>query len=145
MMGCAFLQDARQEDRGNFLRDPAFYGAVAGLVIVGLLAARFMNRNDGYGHGYHHSPYLSDERLKTDVEQVATTTEGIRVYKFRYRGDERFFIGVMAQELLSNPVTRHAVSEREGYYAVDYAALGMTLKNPEIMKEAGETALARAM
>jgi hypothetical protein len=122
-------------------RTPAL---LKGLLLVGLLAGRFMNRNGGHGH-YHHSPYLSDQRLKTDIEHVATTDDGIRVYKFRYKGDERLFTGVIAQEILATPNLKHAVAQKGGYYTVDYSAMGMVLKNPEIMKEAGEAAIARAM
>jgi hypothetical protein len=121
-----------------------FWVSLVGIIALGFLAGRLMTKNDGYGH-HHGGGYPSDERLKTDVEYVGTNGEGIRVYKFRYKGDDRAMPGVMAQEIREMPRFQHAVSEKNGYLHVDYSALGLALRSPEIMKGAGEAAIARSL
>lgn len=41
----------------------------------------------------------SDRRLKTDIEEIAKLANGLPLYKFRYRGDPRMVIGLMADEV----------------------------------------------
>jgi hypothetical protein len=59
----------------------------------------------------------SDRRLKDDIRLVGRTFDGLNVYTFRYKNDPIVRMGVMAQEVL--PVHPEAVSERDGYLAVD--------------------------
>lgn len=88
------------------------------------------------------TPIVSDQRLKRDVRLVRTLENGVRLYAFRYIGDERIFVGVMAQELLGDAQFSSAVHMVEsGFYAVDYAALGVDLLGAEQMKGAGDQAL----
>lgn len=42
---------------------------------------------------------LSDEREKEDIRRIGRLDNGLGVYSYRYRGDERVQIGVMAQEV----------------------------------------------
>ena len=65
----------------------------------------------------------SDRRLKDDIRLVGRTFDGLNVYTFRYKNDPVVRMGVMAQEVL--PVHPEAVSERDGYLAVDYGRIGM--------------------
>ena len=68
---------------------------------------------------------ISDRRLKTHVQHVGETAEGLNLYSFRYIGEDREFRGVMAQELLADERHRGAVEAgADGYYRVDYARLG---------------------
>ena len=56
------------------------------------------------------------------------------------------FVGVLAEELQSDPRFAHAVKSGEhGYLHVDYGALGLQLAGGEIMLEAGQDAVARAL
>ncbi len=64
----------------------------------------------------------SDRRLKDDIRLVGRTFDGLNVYTFRYKNDPVVRMGVMAQEVL--PVHPEAVSERDGYLAVDYSRIG---------------------
>ena len=64
----------------------------------------------------------SDRRLKDDIRLVGRTFDGLNVYTFRYKNDPIVRMGVMAQEVL--PVHPEAVSERDGYLAVDYSRIG---------------------
>ena len=86
----------------------------------------------------------SDRRLKRDIQLVSVLENGLRLYAYRYLGDERKFVGVMAQDLLADERYSHAVVERGGYFAVDYHALGLTVTDPDGMRAAGNRALAFA-
>jgi hypothetical protein len=62
---------------------------------------------------------FSDERLKEDVEPVGALNDGQTVYRYRYRGDPRTRIGLLAQEVervRPGAVARHP----SGYRMVDY-------------------------
>jgi hypothetical protein len=64
---------------------------------------------------------FSDERLKEDVTQVGQTNDGVPIYTYRYIGDPKVQMGVMAQELEeTNP---EAVYDIEGVKMVDYGAV----------------------
>lgn len=61
---------------------------------------------------------FSDERLKEDIEPVGKLYDGQDVYKYRYIGDPKWHIGLMAQEVeQTNP---DAVTEIAGFKAVNY-------------------------
>ncbi len=57
---------------------------------------------------------LSDARAKTDVKRVGTTDGGTPVYVYRYKGDTRMQMGVMAQEV------PEAAVDVDGVLYVDY-------------------------
>ena len=81
---------------------------------------------------------ISDVRLKRDVAHIATLASGIRLYAFRYLWDETLRIGVMAQDLLDDESTRDAVVLRpSGYYAVNYAALGLRMATADEWRARG--------
>ena len=77
------------------------------------------------GSGFGGVPPGSDRRLKTDIQYLQTTPLGLKLYSFRYRKDlSKKYIGVMAQDVLKTP-WRGAVHKTDnGFYCVDYAALG---------------------
>ena len=69
----------------------------------------------------------SDVRLKTDISEVGTTVHGLPLYQFRYLDGTGPFEGVMAQDVLK--VRPDAVlTGEDGFYRVDYARLGITMK-----------------
>lgn len=62
----------------------------------------------------------SDRRLKTGVRKVGKTGDGQNVYAYRYKGDRRMHLGLMAQEVEKRKpeaVTKDAA----GFMMVDYA------------------------
>jgi hypothetical protein len=60
----------------------------------------------------------SDRRLKTDIKKVGKTESGLPIYTYKYKGDNKTQMGVMAQDVeKKNP---EAVSEVGGYKAVNY-------------------------
>jgi len=83
------------------------YGALIGGVAGGAL-------------GY----FGSDERLKTDVREIAKTKSGIPLIRFKFLGSNRMYIGTSAQAV--QKVKPDAVKEDErGYLMVNYGKLGL--------------------
>ncbi|MGH6956896.1 MAG: transferrin-binding protein-like solute binding protein [Caulobacteraceae bacterium] len=75
----------------------------------------------------------SDRRLKRDVEPMTRLAGGLRLYRYRYLGGERTFVGVMAQDLLADARYADAVSRTDdGFLMVDYARLGLPVSDAEL-------------
>jgi endosialidase-like protein len=76
-------------------------------------------------------PPVSDSRLKMNVTPVAKLPNGLRLYSFQYRHDPTTtYVGVMAQDLLNSENSRFrdaVVVSANGYYAVNYDALGLKM------------------
>lgn len=65
---------------------------------------------------------FSDARLKTDVELVERLPDGLGIYEYRYKGDDRMQFGVVAHEVAE--LRPHALGPVfMGYATVDYGAL----------------------
>jgi len=64
------------------------------------------------------SGFFSDRRLKEDAEKIGTTKDGIPIYRFKYKGDDRTQIGLMADEVEKKHP--EAVGLSGGYKTVDY-------------------------
>lgn len=62
--------------------------------------------------------FISDRNAKEDIDQVGTLFDGTPVYRFRYIGDPRFQIGLMAQDIEQR--TPEAVGQIGQWKAVDY-------------------------
>lgn len=73
----------------------------------------------------------SDRRLKTDIRPVGVDERtGLTLYEFSYKGSSRRFVGVMADEV--EALYPEAVFEMpDGFKGVNYAALGIELKEVE--------------
>jgi uncharacterized caspase-like protein len=77
-----------------------------------------------------HVSIPSDIRLKRDIVALGRTADGLQLYRYRYIGDDVFYVGVMAQEVaerVPDAVTRGA----DGYLRVDYGKLGLTFMTSE--------------
>ena len=61
---------------------------------------------------------FSDERLKHDIEEVGKTFDGQPIYTYKYNGDHRTQMGLMAQNVEKKHP--HAVGLAAGYKTVDY-------------------------
>lgn len=81
---------------------------------------------------------VSDQRLKRDIHQLTTMPNGIKLYSFKYLWSDDVYVGVMAQDLLSNSQWKDAViASNTGYYSVDYSKLGthmMTLEQYQLQQ-----------
>lgn len=72
-------------------------------------------------------PITSDIRLKRDISRLSCLDRGICLYRFRYRGDATFYVGVMAQEV-ARIVPDAVVHGPDGYLRVRYDRLGLTFQ-----------------
>jgi len=69
---------------------------------------------------------LADSRMETEASVVGQLANGVNVYAFKFIFEDKFRVGVVAQELLERPDTKAAVlTMANGLLGVDYAALGM--------------------
>ena len=130
---------AGNDHPGGYCYEHTAVCVAAGVAAVGVTAIVISNNND------HHAPVnnASDIRLKRDIRPLMVTDNGLKIYTFRYAGDDRLFSGVLAQDLLKDPEFAGAVSTgADGYYRVDYTKLGLSLVNGRTMLEAGEKAAA---
>jgi hypothetical protein len=85
----------------------------------------------------------SDRRLKRGVRLVQVRPDGLKLYAFRYLGSAEVFVGVMAQDLLTDPRFAGAVMRRpSGVLVVDYARLGYAPARLSAMRRAGAAAVA---
>ena len=88
----------------------------------------------------------SDQRLKRDIHQLTTMPNGIKLYSFKYLWSDDIYVGVMAQDLLSNPQWKDAViTSNTGYYSVDYSKLDtqmMTLGQYQLQQRQSNVAVA---
>lgn len=86
----------------------------------------------------HKSVSPSDRRLKRDIRLLAVMPDGMKIYAFKYLWSETTQVGVMAQDLLENPAWRGAVvTKANGFYAVDYARLGLRMAALEEWNQQG--------
>lgn len=67
----------------------------------------------------------SDARLKTDIVPIGVRN-GHTIYEWRYLGSPARYRGVMAQDVID--IDPQAVAIQNGYYAVDYARLGLEME-----------------
>jgi hypothetical protein len=73
--------------------------------------------------------FFSDRRLKHDVHEIGKTHDGQPIYSFKYNGDNKTQIGLMAQD-----VEKHhpeAVGVMGGYKTVDYDKATEDAQRPE--------------
>jgi hypothetical protein len=64
------------------------------------------------------APLFSDRRLKHDVHEIGKTKDGLPIYSFKYNGDDKTQIGLMAQDVEKKHP--EAVGLAGGYKTVDY-------------------------
>jgi hypothetical protein len=74
----------------------------------------------GAGAAVGMIPFLSDERVKEDVEPIGGLFDGQKLYRFRYVGDPQIHIGLMAQEVEDFEPEAVVELAPKGLLAVDY-------------------------
>ena len=65
----------------------------------------------------------SDIRLKNDINLVGKSPSGIKIYNFKYKGDDKKYQGVMAHQ-----VPHASFVDDDGYLRVDYTKLDVEFK-----------------
>jgi len=66
---------------------------------------------------------MSDIRLKEDIKLVGKSPSGIKIYNFKYKGDDKKYQGVMAHQ-----VPQASIANNDGYLMVDYNKLDVEFK-----------------
>jgi len=77
----------------------------------------------GLGAYQAFKPQQSDVRLKTDIENIGKSSLGLNIYSFKYKGDDKTYQGVMAQEV----PWASSIAEN-GYLQVDYSKVDVEFK-----------------
>lgn len=72
----------------------------------------------GIGLGLTALSLFSDERVKEDIKEVGKTHDGQPIYSYRYKGDPKTSLGLLAQDV--EKTTPEAVSEMGGVKMVNY-------------------------
>lgn len=71
------------------------------------------------------SLFMSDIRLKENIKEISVENDH-KIYEFSYIGKPGRYVGVMADEVqITHP---HAVTEIDGYKAVNYDAIGVQFR-----------------
>ena len=70
--------------------------------------------------------WLSDRRMKENIEQVGVSPQGYKIYEFNYKGGDVRFRGAMAQDVIKkNPM---AVGIDQNYLTVDYSKIDVAME-----------------
>ena len=84
------------------------------------------------------TPVSSDLRLKHDIALVDRLSNGLGLYRFSYIGEDKAYVGVMAQEVAQ--IMPDAVVEGDdGYLRVRYDMLGIRMQSWEEWTGSGRT------
>lgn len=137
LSACQF--DGQQNRISEYCEENPAVCVLIGIAIAGGVIA-LINANDDDAPIQGQAG--SDIRLKHNIRHVETLENGIRLHAFQYLDDDRFFVGVLAQELVQMPQFASAVVQMEGgYLGVDYTKLGLKLANAQAMIMAGNHAI----
>jgi hypothetical protein len=91
---------------------------------------RYVSRGAGPARGMARRGRRSDIRLKHDITLLGHLDNGLGFYRFAYNGEEKRYVGVMAQEVrLVKPEA--VVRGRDGYLRVLYHKLGLRFQTYE--------------
>ena len=136
---------------GAFCEERPFLCVLAGAAVIGGIVWIATDDDDDENDPINESgtpsqstsEFTSDARLKRDIREVGTLPNGLKTYAFRYWNDDRYFVSVLAQEVLADP--RHAdavVLDDSGYYKVDLAKIGVRFEGDiEAFEEASRNAI----
>jgi hypothetical protein len=90
----------------------------------------------GGGRGGGGGGRRSDIHFKHDVRLIGRLDNGIGFYRFAYKGSQRAYVGVIAQEV--QDVAPWAVRRGvDGYLRVDYRQIGVPFQTFEQWKASG--------
>jgi hypothetical protein len=97
-LGQGLNQNYNTLGNANYGANTSIGNANANADLAGLQASSNII-GTGLGVGKALLGFLSDERAKDDIEPVGKLYDGQTVYKYRYKGDPRHQIGLLAQEV----------------------------------------------
>jgi hypothetical protein len=81
----------------------------------------------GQGSSGSSSSSSSDIRVKRDIVELGQLSNGIHLYRFRYKWADQRYVGVIAQEV-RKIVPGAVLIGSDGYLRVDYSKLGLKLQ-----------------
>lgn len=121
-----------------------FYGPSA-TEVAGTFALTGGTNNVSVIGGFGASqPVPSDRRIKRNLRREGKWPNGLPRWSWRYIGEHRRFVGVLAQEVMAAPRFADAVSTDEaGLMRVDYSRLGIVPQDVAAMRGEGEAAAQR--
>jgi hypothetical protein len=61
-----------------------------------------------------------------DIRLIGRLDSGIGIYRFKFKGEDKDYVGVIAQDVLENDPSAVSVGD-DGYLYVDYPKVGMEL------------------
>ena len=96
--------EERSGSVGTPVAGPSIFGQVSGAALAG-------------------AQFMSDIRLKKDIKLVGKSPKGIKIYNFKYLGDDKTYQGVMAHQ-----VPQASTPNQFGYLMVDYSKLDVEFK-----------------
>jgi len=96
--------EERSGSVGTPVAGPSIFGQVSGAALAG-------------------AQFMSDIRLKKDIKLVGKSPKGIKIYNFKYKGDDKTYQGVMAHQ-----VPQASTPNQFGYLMVDYNKLDVEFK-----------------
>jgi peptidoglycan hydrolase-like protein with peptidoglycan-binding domain len=70
---------------------------------------------------------MSDIRLKESIKLIGKSKKGINIYSFKYKNEEGYYEGVMAQELIGTKY-ENAVIKTKNYLMVNYDKIDVKFK-----------------
>ena len=90
----------------------------------------------GFRGGGRGGGRRSDVAVKHDITLLGRFANGMGFYRFAYNGDQKLYVGVMAQDAMK--VMPQVVSrDGEGYLRVDYDKMGLPFQTYEHWLESG--------
>ncbi|CAN1568631.1 hypothetical protein MCELHM10_03053 [Paracoccaceae bacterium] len=96
-------------------------GMLIPLLLIGVVIAVAVSGGDDT------PPAPSDIRLKEDIQRIGTNRLGLGVYRYRYKGLDGVYEGVMAHEVeVMHPGAIRAMPY--GFKAVNYEKLGLEMR-----------------
>ena len=104
----------------NDLNDPVIV-EIGSINIKGARRASKMFENHKYI--YYEASKYNYARLKENISHVGVSDAGINIYRFKYKGVDGVFEGVMANE-----VPWATTLSENGYYMVDYSKVDVDFR-----------------
>lgn len=117
----AQIQGPQAQGAPDYLSAAGMQGSAAQNAYSAQVASQNAMTSGLFGLGAAGLMFMSDRRLKRDIRKVVDDERGWGIYRYRYLGDDRERIGVMADEV--ERVRPDAVTTVNGYKAVYYGRL----------------------
>lgn len=117
-IGAEGLNTTNSQLQANIDRQAELLNDAGAAAASGIIGSANAKRQTATGIAGALGSIFSDRRLKEDIRKVGETDSGLNVYTYRYKGQAKVHMGVMAQEV--EKVYPDAVTEVEGVKMVDY-------------------------